>query len=172
MHIIVEPEELFWEGWIVGQDAGRVVINFETISDGFNDNTGTGGVRKYPVKFGSWELVAEADVGQIEIGKQSFGGGDVVTLTKNPGEKFELRDVGLIVGGSMINGVTDEVEPGHAQALFVDGVIKQRSFRRGASRDEGRRGFGDVSDADDGVVRSERVGIAEMQREIAGNDDR
>lgn len=36
--VIIEVKELFVEGWVVGEDAGGVVVNMYAVGDGFEDN--------------------------------------------------------------------------------------------------------------------------------------
>ncbi len=59
IHVIVEVEELFVERRVVGEDVGGVVIDFETVHDGLDDDGGAGGVANHPMEFGGRETFAE-----------------------------------------------------------------------------------------------------------------
>ena len=65
VEVIVETEGLDGEGRVVGEDADGVVVDFEAVSDGFNDDGGVG-VGDQPMELGGWELVAEGSVGEVE----------------------------------------------------------------------------------------------------------
>lgn len=53
---------------VVGEDAGGVVVDFESFRDGFNDDAGAGDVGDNPVEVGNGELVAVVGVGEINVG--------------------------------------------------------------------------------------------------------
>lgn len=126
VHVIIEGEELFVERWVVGEDAGGVIVDFETFGDRFNDNASAGGVGNHPVEFGRRKLGAEAKVAEVDALEESFNFGDVRAASKKPGEEFELSDVVFAIDVVMIDGVADKVEAGDAEAFFVDSVIKER----------------------------------------------
>lgn len=124
--IVVKIEELLVEGRIVGEDAGGVIVDFEAVFSRFDDDTGAGGVTQNPMEFGGGKVGAEGKTAQVEILESSAGFGDVSATAKNPGNKLELRNVVFAVEMIMVNGVANKVEPGHAEAFFVDGVVEER----------------------------------------------
>ncbi len=69
VHVVIESEELFVERRVVGEDAGRVVVDFETVGDGFDDDTGAGEVGNHPMKFGGGEVVAEGKTAEVDAGE-------------------------------------------------------------------------------------------------------
>lgn len=66
VEVIVEAEGLDGEGRVVGEDADGVVVDFEAVSDGFNDDGGVG-VGDQPMELGGRELVTEGSVGKVEV---------------------------------------------------------------------------------------------------------
>ena len=80
MHVVIESEELFVERRVVGEDAGRVVVNLETIGDGFDDNAGAGEVGNHPMKFGSGKVGAETEITEVEFCEKGLGFGAGVIL--------------------------------------------------------------------------------------------
>lgn len=124
--IVVKIEKLFVEGRIVGEDAGRVIVDFETVFSRFDDNAGAGGVVQNPMELGGGKVGAEGEAAQVEVFEGSAGFGDVSAVAENPRNDFELRNVVFAVEMIMVNGVADKVEPGHAEAFFVDGVVEER----------------------------------------------
>ena len=126
MHVVIESEELFVERRVVGEDAGRVVVNLETIGDGFDDNAGAGEVGNHPMKFGSGKVGAETEITEVEFCEKGLGFGDAGALAEDPWEKFELGDVVFAVDVVVIDGVADEIETGDAKTFFVDGIIEER----------------------------------------------
>lgn len=165
MHIIIEGEKLFVEWRVVGEDAGRVVVDFETFGDRFDDDTGTGGVGDHPMKFGRWEFGVETEVAEIDVLEKSFDFSDSGAAAEEPGEKLELGDVIFAVDMVVVDGVADEVETGDAEAFFVDGVVEERVVLFVV-------GFlSEVSDAHNSVMGVQSANFAEGERKIAGNDD-
>ena len=126
VHVVIESEELFVERRVVGEDAGRVVVNLETIGDGFDDNAGAGEVGNHPMKFGSGKVGAETEITEVEFCEKGLGFGDAGALAEDPWEKFELGDVVFAVDVVVIDGVADEIETGDAKTFFVDGIIEER----------------------------------------------
>ncbi len=59
----------------------------------------------------------------------------------------------------MIDGVADEVESGHTEAFFVDGVVEEGKIIR------------DKGDANYGEMSGEAGVIAKIEGEVAGNDN-
>lgn len=66
VEIIMETEGLDGEGRVVSEDTDGVVVDFEAVSDGFNDDGGVG-VGDQPMELGGRELVAEGSVGKVEV---------------------------------------------------------------------------------------------------------
>lgn len=157
--VIAELEIHFVERGIVGKDAGRVVVDFEAVGDGFDGDSGAGGIRDDPVEFGSGELVAKVEVAEVHLLEESFCFGDSGALAEDPGKELELSYIILAVDMVVIDGVADEVKTGDAEAFFVGGVVEE-----GVA-------VGDVGDADNGVVRVEAAGFAEIKGEVAGDNN-
>lgn len=172
MLVVAELEALLVERRVVGQDADGIVVDLEAVFDGFDDDTSASSVGNLIVELGSGELITKIDRAEIHFVQESFGFFDGGTLAENPRDKFELSDVVLAVDMVVVDGVADEIETGDAQALLVDGVIEQRIVLRLASGGVGRGVFGDVGDAGDGIVAVQDPGFTEVEREVAGNDDR
>ena len=69
MHIIIKLKKLFIKRWIIGKNTQRVIIDFETIGNGFYDDAGARYVGDNPVKLGGWKLLAKGKVGKVDFGK-------------------------------------------------------------------------------------------------------
>ena len=54
MLIITELEKLLVERWIVGEDTYGVVVNLEAVTNGLDNDAGSGGIAEDPVEFGYW----------------------------------------------------------------------------------------------------------------------
>lgn len=147
MLIIIEMEKLFVEWRIIGQDAGRVVIDMHAAGSGFDDDAILA-VGEHPVQFGRRELSAKRCVGEIELLEESASFGDGAALAENPGDELELGNVGGVGGDGVEDGVAGEKQASHTKAFFVDGIIeKWVVVAIGVGCDKG--------DADDGEVRLE-----------------
>lgn len=92
-------------------------------------------------------------------------------MAEDPGEKFELSDIILAVDVVEVDGVADEVETGAAETFLVDGVVEERRIGWLAGDLMVGREFGDIGDADDSVVGGQIAGFAEMEGEVAGDND-
>lgn len=156
--IITELEELLVKWRVVGEDANRVVVDFEAVFDGFDDDAFFAIVDD-PVELGSGELIGEAEVAEVHFVEKRAGFSDSSALAENPREEFELSDVVFAVDVIIIDSVTDEVETGDTETFFVHAVVK-----KGIA-------VSDISDANDGVVGVKCAGFAEVEWEIAWNDD-
>ncbi len=62
MAVVVKAEELLVEGWVVGKNAGWVVVDFEAVNDGFDDDTFLA-IGDNPVEVGRRKLETEGDIG-------------------------------------------------------------------------------------------------------------
>lgn len=155
---------------VVGKDAKRVIINFEAVGDGFDDD-GFFTIIDFPVELGGWEFGTKAKTANIEPIEQCTRFGDGGTAAEDPGQDFELRNIVFAVDVIVVDGVTDEIEPGHTETFFVDGIIKQRVIFGLVGDELIGRNRGKVGDANDGVMRFEQTDFAEIEWEIAGNDD-
>ena len=154
VEVIVEAEGLDGEGRVVGEDTDGVVVDFEAVGDGFNDDGGVG-VGDQPMEFGGWELVAEGSVGEVEILEVGFDFGDGAALTKQPRDELELGEVVAAVGDGVIDGVAWEVETSDAEIEGVGLAVKG----------------GDGGHTDDGKVGGERRKVAESEGVVARGDD-
>lgn len=92
-------------------------------------------------------------------------------MAEDPGEKFELGDIILAVDVVEVDGVADEVETGAAETFLVDGVVEERRIGWFAGDLMVGGEFGDIGDADDSVVGGQIAGFAEMEGEVAGDND-
>lgn len=95
MLIVIEAEDLLGEGRVIGEDAEGIVIDLETGSGGLDGDRGVE-VGNHPVEFGSGELGAEGGGGEVELAELSLDFGDSGALTEEPGDEFELSEVGFI----------------------------------------------------------------------------
>lgn len=62
IHVIVQVEELFVERRVVGEDVGGVVVDFETVHDGFDNDGGAGGIVNHPMELGGREFWSEREI--------------------------------------------------------------------------------------------------------------
>lgn len=170
VHIIIETEKLFREGWVVGQNADRIVVDFESVGNRFDDDTFFT-VANHPVEFGGGKLVIKIKITKVHLGEESFNFGDGSTLTEDPGNEFELSDIILAVDMFIVDSVADEVEAGDAETLFVDGVVEEGVIFGLVAGTEIGWNFGDVSDADHGIMCILDTGFTVMKREVTGNND-
>ena len=120
--VVVELEHLLWEWWVVGEDTYRVIVDVETVLYGFDDEA-SGGVCENPVKLGAREVFAELSVGQVHAGEFLTGFFQSSALAENPWDEFELGYVFFIRDRIGICGISDKVQSGHAESLFIDRVV-------------------------------------------------
>ena len=170
VHIIIETEKLFREGWVVGQNADRIVVDFESVSNGFDDDAFFV-VANHPVEFGGRKLVIEIKITKVHLREKSFSFGDSSTLTENPGDELKLGNIIFAVDMFIVDGIADKVEAGDAEALFVDGVIEEGVIFGLITGAEIGWNFGDVSDADHSIMCVLDAGFAVMKGEVARDDD-
>lgn len=169
-HVVVKAEELLREWGIVGQDTDWVIVDFEAVGGRFDDDM-LFVVANHPVELGGGKLVAEVKVAEVHLREESLGFGDGGALTENPRYEFELGDVIFAVDVFIVNGVADEVQTSDAEAFFVDGVIEQRIVFWLVAGEKVRRNFGDIGNADHGIMSGLNAGFTIMKREIARNND-
>lgn len=86
-------------------------------------------------------------------------------MTENPRKELELSDVVFAVDVVIVDGVADEVEAGDAEALFIDSIVEERVSGISVGS------LGDVSNADNGIMRVKRASFAELEREVARNNN-
>lgn len=123
------------------------------------------------MEFGGGELVIEIKITKVHLGEESFSFSDGSTLTEDPGNELKLGNIILAVDMFIVDGIADEVEAGDAEALFVDGVVEEGIIFGLVAGAEIGWNFGDVSDADHGVMCILDTGFAVMKREVAWDDD-
>lgn len=122
--VVAKLEELLVEGWVIGETADRVVIDFEAIGDGFDSDGGAGSISHNPVKFGSGEMFGKVEVAEVHFVEEDFGFGDRGALRENPRQELKLGDIIFTLYMVEINGITNEVEPSNTKAFFVHGIIE------------------------------------------------
>ena len=69
MHIVVKAKKVLIEGWVVGEDAYWVIVDFKTIGNRFDNDTGTGLVGKNPMEVSNWKLFAKTGVSEVDSRK-------------------------------------------------------------------------------------------------------
>ncbi len=116
-------------------------------------------------------MVAKIKITEVHLREESFRFGDGSALTENPGDELKLGNIILAVDMFIVDGIADEVEAGDAEALFVDGVIEERTIFGLVAGAEVGWNFGDVSDADYSIMCVLDAGFAVMKREVARDDD-
>ena len=94
----------------------------EAVLHGF-DNEAAGSICEDPVKLGAREAFAELSVGQVHAGEFLTGFFQSSALAENPWDEFELGYVFFIRDRIGICGISDKVQSGHAESLFIDCVI-------------------------------------------------
>lgn len=92
-------------------------------------------------------------------------------MAEEPREEFKLGDVVFAIDVVVINGVADEVKTGDAETFLVNGIVEERVIFGLAGGLIIGGEFGDVSDADDGIMRIKCTSFAEVKREVARDDD-
>lgn len=162
---------MFRELRVVGEDAGGVVVDFESFRDGFNDNTGAGSVGDDPMEVSNGELVAVVGVGEVDVGEKIFGFFDRGATAEEPRKKFELSNIILALDGGVINGVITKKKAGYAETFFVDGIIKEREIFGLILMKIISRNIGDMSDTHDGIMIVKQTYFAEIKWKIMGNDN-
>ena len=80
---------------------------------------------------------------------------DAFALCEHPGDKLKLRNVAPVAARRGIDGVSDEVEPRHAQAALVHGVVVKRIA------------LGYVRHADNGKMLLELQSASKLKRKAA-----
>ncbi len=123
------------------------------------------------MEFGGRKLVIEIKITKVHLREKSFSFGDRSTLTEDPGNELKLGDIILAVDMFIIDGIADEVEAGDAEALFINGVVEEGIIFGLVAGTEIGWNFGDVSDADHGIMCILDTGFAVMKREVTGNND-
>ena len=68
-------------------------------------------------------VFAELSVGQVHAGEFLTGFFQSSALAENPWDKFELSYVFFIRDRIGICGISDKVQSGHAESLFIDRVV-------------------------------------------------
>lgn len=160
--MIIEAEKLFVERRVVCQNTSGIVVDMDTIFDGFDDDA-IFAVAQYPVEFGRRKLGAEGRVDEVHFCDESFCFGDGGTLSEQPRDEFELGDIVASRFDFMENGVASEEEASHAEAFFVDGVVEQRIVVAVRIRRDERNSH-------DSIMRMKCALMAEVEREIAWGD--
>ena len=120
--VVVELEHLLWEWRVDGEVPYRVIVDVEAIFHGFDDKA-AGSICENPVELSTGEVFAELCVGQIHAGEFSTGFFQSSALAENPWDKFELSYVFFIRDRIGICGISDKVQSGHAESLFIDRVV-------------------------------------------------
>ena len=152
-HVAVQAEVLDGEGRIVRQDALRAVVDVQPVRHGL-DHERARPVRHEPVELRGREVGAERRADQIQLGQRGPRLCESGAAAQQPRNEFKLRHVALARTRRCIRRVADEVQPGHAEALFVDRVVVERI----AVCDAGRADDGIVLRTESFVPKRERIG--------------
>ena len=120
--VVVELEHLLWEWRVVGEDTYRVIVDVKAIFHGFDDKA-AGSICENPVELSTGEVFAELCVGQVHAGEFLTGFFQSSALAENPWDEFELGYVFFIRDRIGICGISDKVQSGHAESLFIDRVV-------------------------------------------------
>ena len=157
MHIVVQIEQLFAERRVIGQNADRVFIDVQAVCGRF-DRDRFPFVSNQPMQLCGGQSGAERRSGQVELGKLCPGLLNRRAPAQQPWNEFKLCDIRPVRLWLRVYGVSDEIQPRHAQAGFVDGVVIQWVATR------------HMGHADYGVVRMHRACVAEVERVISRRD--
>ena len=157
VHIVVQIEQLLAERRVIGQNADRVFIDVQAVCGRF-DRDRFSFVGNQPMQLRGGQSGAERRSGQIEFRKFRPRLRDGRTAPQQPWDEFKLRNVRPVRLWLRVYGVSDEIQPRHAQAGFVDGVVIKRIPIR------------HMGHADYGVVRMHRACMVEVERVISRRD--
>ena len=75
------------------------------------------------MKLGAREAFAELSVGQVHAGEFLTGFFQSSTLAENPWDEFKLGYVFFIRDRIGISSISDKMQSGHAESLFIDCVV-------------------------------------------------
>ena len=157
VHIVVQIEQLLAERRVIGQNADRVFIDVQAVCGRF-DRDRFSFVGNQPMQLRGGQSGAERRSGQVEPGKLCPGLLNRRAPAQQPRDELKLRDIRPVRLWLRVYGVSDEIQPRHAQAGFVDGVVIKRIPIR------------HMGHADYGVVRMQRACMVEVERVISRRD--
>ena len=153
--MIVQPEELLRERRVVRQNPGGVIVYVQAVRRGF-DRDALVLIREQPMELRGGKLRGKRRAGEVRLREQHVSLRNGSTLREHPRDKLKLRDVSRIAARRGVYGVADEVQPCHAETLFVHGVVVERVAA------------GYVRHAEQGVVLAESCAAAKGERETPG----
>ena len=97
----------------------------QPIGGGFHRNA-AGLVGHKPVQLGQRQLVTERNIYNVGFLQQGAGLCQRCTAAQQPGDQLKLGDVVFTVCRRVVDGVAHKIQPGNAEALFIDGIVIQR----------------------------------------------
>lgn len=124
VHIVVQIEQLLAERRVIGQNADRVFIDVQAVCGRF-DRDRFSFVGNQPMQLRGGQSGAERRSGQVEPGKLCPGLLNRRAPAQQPRDELKLRDIRPVRLWLRVYGVSDEIQPRHAQTGFVDGVVIQ-----------------------------------------------
>ena len=157
VHIVVQIEQLLAERRVIGQNADRVFIDVQAVCGRF-DRDRFSFVGNQPMQLRGGQSGAERRSGQVEPGKLCPGLLNRRAPPQQPRDELKLRDIRPVRLWLRVYGVSDEIQPRDAQALFVHRIIIERIAAL------------HMRHADYGVVRMHRSCVVEVERVISRRD--
>ena len=158
VHIVVQIEQLLAERRVIGQNADRVFIDVQAVCGRF-DRDRFSFVGNQPMQLRGGQSGAERRSGQVEPGKLCPGLLNRRAPAQQPRDELKLRDIRPVRLWLRVYGVSDEIQPRHAQTGFVDGVVIEGIIP------------GNIGHADHGIPCAEIPHAAQGKR-IAARRDR
>ena len=140
-HEIAQVVHMVIESGVIRQHPHRIVVDFDSGFHGFQGD-GAFPVGEDPVQGRQGQLRAEMLVEQIDPLKQHPGLGHGGAPAQDPGDQLEGGDIVLSVLEGLVVRVFREIQSGHAQTLFIGGIVVQGvSIRHIGHADHGIVGF-------------------------------
>ena len=155
--VVVQLEHLQGEGRLVGQHAGGIVVDVQTVG-GLLDHHAAPPVSQQPVELGRRQPRQKGVVGDADALQQPAGLVHPGAAAQQPRDQLELRHAAPLRRAGAVDGAGHEVQPGDAQPLLVHRVVVQ-----GIARLHRRH-------ADHGVVLCHLIQMAHGQRKAPGRD--
>ena len=125
MQVIIERKELLRERRVVCKNADRIVVDLQTIRNGFYRD-GTGSIREDPVKLCERQIFFKWCRDQIDAGKCLFCFRKRSTCTEKPRDQLKLRDIVFPRFWIEINGISYKIKTGDAKPFLIERLIIER----------------------------------------------
>ncbi len=154
IHIVVEIEHLHIKRRLVRENSRDVVVYFKPALGRLNCYRAAL-IRDYPVHFRRRIAVVECCTDEVYFLYRAASLLNGRVLTEHPRDELKLRDVLLAVLRLGVVRADGEVEPRHAESLFVYRVVVHRISVR------------DMSRADHSIVLVRSAAVAELERKSA-----